>query len=68
MANTTNSMVEMCAQLALAKAKRGAQIAELNTKIDLLTKMIENLQSQRPRKPQQRGGSEIVRSAKNAMK
>ena len=38
MENTTNSMVALCAQLAVAKAEQGAQIAELNTKIDLLIK------------------------------
>ena len=27
MANTTNSMVELCAQLAVAKAEQGVQIA-----------------------------------------
>ena len=68
MTNTTKSMVEMCAQIAVAKAEQEPQSAELNTKIDLLTKMVKNSQSQSPQKPQQRGGSEIVRSAKNSMK
>ena len=48
MANTTNSMVELCAQLAVAKAEQGAQIAQLNTKIDRLTKMVEKLATPTP--------------------
>ena len=48
MANTTNSMVELCAQLAVAKAAQRVQIAELNTKIDLLTKMVEKLATPTP--------------------
>ena len=50
MENTTNLMVELCAQLAVAKAEQGAQIAELNTKIDLLTKMVEKLAIPKPTK------------------
>ena len=48
MANMTNSMVEMCAQLAVAKAEQGAQIGKLNTKIDQLTKMVEKLATPTP--------------------
>ena len=50
MANTTNSMVELCAQLAVAKAEQRVQIAELNTKIDLLTKMVEKITIPTPTK------------------
>ena len=50
MANTTKSMVELCAQLAVAKAEHGAQISELSTKIDLLTKMVEKLAIPKPTK------------------
>ena len=50
MENTTNSMVEMCVQLAVAKTEQGAQISELNMKIDLLTKMVEKLTTPRPMK------------------
>ena len=50
MANTKKSMVELCAPLAVAKVEQGAQIAELNTKIDLLTKMVEKLAIPKPMK------------------
>ena len=50
MANTTNSMVELCTQLAVAKAELGVQISELNTRIDLLTKMVEKLAIPTPTK------------------
>ena len=39
---TSQSMVEMYAALAVAKAEQGEQIAKLKTKIDLLTKFVEN--------------------------
>ena len=39
---TSQSMVDMCAALAVAKAEQGDQIAKLTTKIDLLTKLVEN--------------------------
>ena len=48
MANTTNSMLELCAQLAVAKAEQGANISQLNTKIDQLTKLVEKLATQTP--------------------
>ena len=48
MANTTDSMVELCAQLSVAKAEQGAHIAELNTKIDRLTKLVEKLATPTP--------------------
>ena len=50
MANTTNSMVELCAQLASPKTEQGAQIAELNTKVDLPTKMVKKLATPMPMK------------------
>ena len=50
MANTTSSMVELCAQLVLAKEEQGAHIAELNTKIDMPTKMVEKLAIPTPMK------------------
>ena len=45
---TSQSMVEMCAALAVAKAEQGEQIAKLMKKIDLLTKLVEKLLSQKP--------------------
>ena len=68
MANTTNSMVDLYAQLAVAKSEQGAQISQLNTKIDRPKKLIEKLQLQHPQQPRQRGESDIARSAKNATK
>ena len=68
MANTTKSMVELCAQLALAKAEQVAHIAQLNTKIDRLKKWQKNSQPQRPRQPRQRGESDIAQSAEIATK
>ena len=50
MANTSKSMVELCAQIAVAKLEQGAHIAEINTKIDLLTKMVEKLAIPKPTK------------------
>ena len=50
MAKTTNSMVELCAKIAVAKAEQGTQIAELKMKIDLLTKMSEKLVIPTPKK------------------
>ena len=38
----------MCAALAVAKAEQGEQISKLATKIDLLTKLVEKLFSQKP--------------------
>ena len=38
----------MCAELAVAKAEQGEQISKLATKIDLLTKLVEKLFSQKP--------------------
>ena len=38
----------MCAALAVAKAEQGEQIAKLTIKIDLLTKLVEELLSQKP--------------------
>ena len=43
-------MVELCAQLAVAREEQGAQIAEINTKIDLLTKLVETLAIPTPTK------------------
>ena len=43
-------MVELCAQLVVVKAEQGAQIVELNTKIDLLSKMLEKLATPTPTK------------------
>ena len=68
MANTTNSMVDLCAQLAVSKAEQGAQIAQLNTKIDRLTKLVEKLATPTPTKTPTTGESDIARSAKNATK
>ena len=45
---TSQSMVEMCAALALAKADQGEQKAKLTTKIDLLTKLVGKLLPQKP--------------------
>ena len=45
---TSQSMVEMCAALVVAKAEEGEQIAKLTTKIDLLTKLVGKLLSQKP--------------------
>ena len=45
---TSQSMVELCATLAVAKAEQGVQIAKLTKKIDLLTKLVEKLLSQQP--------------------
>ena len=45
---TSQSMVEMCAALAVAKAEQGDQIAKVTSKIDLLTKLVEKLLSQKP--------------------
>ena len=50
MAITTNSMVELCAQLAVAKAEQGAHIVELNTKINLLTIMEEKIAIPTPKR------------------
>ena len=41
-------MVDMCAALAVAKVEQGDQNAKLTTKIDLLTKLVEKLLSQKP--------------------
>ena len=41
-------MMEMCAELSVAKAEQGEQIAKLTTKIDLLTKLVGKLLSQKP--------------------
>ena len=38
---TSQSMVEMCAALAVSKAEQGDQIAKLTKKKDLLTKLVE---------------------------
>ena len=51
MANMTKLMVELCVQLEVAKAEQGAQIPELNTKIDQLTKMVEKLATPTLTKP-----------------
>ena len=40
-------MVEMCAALAVLKAEQEEQIAKLTTKIDLLTKLVGKLLSQK---------------------
>ena len=48
MANTTNSMVELRAQLSVAKAEQGEKISQLNTKIDWLTKLVEKLATPTP--------------------
>ena len=50
MANTKNSIVELCAQLAVAKEELGTQIKELNTKIDMISKMVEKLATPTPTK------------------
>ena len=41
-------MVEICAALAVAKAEQGEQIAKITTKLDLLTKLLGKLLSQKP--------------------
>ena len=48
MANTTNSMVELCAQISVAKAEQGAHIAQLNKEIDRLIKLVERLATPTP--------------------
>ena len=45
---TSQSMVEMCAALAVAKTEQGEQIAKITTKLDLLTKLVEMFLSQKP--------------------
>ena len=44
----SQSMVEMCAALAVVKADQGDQIDKLTTKIDLLTKLVEIFLSHKP--------------------
>ena len=41
-------MVDICAALSVVKAEQGDQIAKLTTKIDLLTKLVGKLLSQKP--------------------
>ena len=48
MANTTSSMIYLCAQLTVAKAEKGAKIAQLNTKIYWLTKPVEKITTPTP--------------------
>ena len=45
---TSQSMVDRCAALAVAKAEQGHQTAKLTTKIDQLTKLVEKLFSSKP--------------------
>ena len=67
---TSQSMVEMCAALAVAKADQGDQIAKLTTKIDLLTKLVKNfcLRNQHQQQRRRLKNIWIVTNATNVTK